>query len=86
MYSAFLLSLFVFSPYARRCRVLLQDRDSSWQGHIDVHDPSALKRLMFTARFAFGLSSRVVAATITLAYLRDSGIRFSVVIAVTILA
>lgn len=51
-----------------------------------MHDPSALKRLMFTARFAFGLSSRVVAATITLAYLRDSGIRFSVVIAVTILA
>ncbi|KAI5671124.1 hypothetical protein M9H77_11488 [Catharanthus roseus] len=53
-----------------RRRVLLQDRDSSWKGHIDVLD---LKRLMFTARFAFGLSSRVVAATITLAYLRDSG-------------
>ncbi|KAI5664220.1 hypothetical protein M9H77_23543 [Catharanthus roseus] len=69
--------------HGRRCRVLLQDRDSSWQRHIDVHD---LKRLMFTARFAFGLSSQVVAATIMLAYLRDNNIRFSVVIAVTILA
>lgn len=25
--------------------------------HIDVQDTSVLKRLMFTARFAFGLSS-----------------------------
>ncbi|ERN17316.1 hypothetical protein AMTR_s00037p00080090 [Amborella trichopoda] len=63
----------------------LHDRDS-WQGYIDVQDPSALKRIMFTARFAFGLSSRVAAATITLAYQRDSGLRFSIVIAVTILA
>lgn len=29
----------VFSPDARRCRVLLQDRDSSWQG--DVHGPGS---------------------------------------------
>lgn len=85
MYSAFLSRLYVFFPLRETL-----PSPSTGQRFIMArayrHDPSALKRLMFTARFAFGLSSRVVAATITLAYLRDSGIRFSVVIAVTILA